>query len=1143
MRTIARLCALAITCGASAMPAAAQYAIAPDAEWRGDFKTTVKGEYSISYSGTTAAADDAAGSTLTIGDCAAVINTSAAGSGEMTVLVKYSAAPATTPAAVVAFGGQGGVGVDVGLYTKYDKSLAVYRNYIVSGVDYTEKPYSISSGDPVLSAAGGYLLCARKRNGCSAYVGTSVADMTGGEKTDGALTFTYNVNAIGIGGPTPYPGVSPGMSTFAGFVVEEIAVFKGYYTPDDLVVSDESGAVLRIRAGATWNFAAGETRTYTRVGGISPSATIAVTNAATLSEGTYTLATWTTPQLYTTECAGYGRAGTLAVDGLPAGLAARLVYGAKAIYLRVDDAAKQAARRPLVVWCYGDSITEGYNAQATGANYRILLYQKLEMLGYKVQSAGVYGLSNGHDSVDPSGTPLADQYRWHSSKHGATAGPSTLCHRSNLSENVDTLCVQAGTPDVALLLIGVNDLPEFPTVQPVFESWSNVVARLVRNLPHSKIVVSTVLDSKGRDDLDPKIHALNDLIRPFIASMPAEWRGKVLLADLNQVVRSLDPGIIYSDRLHPDWWGYDQMADGYLEKIREFYPSPDATDFPSQAPIPAAPTADQLGAANKPELAAYRRGFKRLGCIRVEKGQDIDNVSYADMSAEAVSENIGKVGYFVEFVRADNHAHKWVWADMDAFGDRDLESVGLPRRNYQQAVTNLHVCSNHGAIDDVAADDDSVTGWIEFSPFNYSCDFDYSGGIHAPTNYVKAGGHPYDWADTLGDTGSYGCMQVFRVKSPSTVAPPGRPQTLFAFNNFRSANSSPADFGIGNFAQHFNCDNSRHSADWTGVGGTLAKMAPDAYRVKTIEIWTKPVATIPETFSQTEITQSNVKLDAAEEWAVVGAKPIFVDVPPATGTFTLAFDAVIPSTSATIVSWAIGGEGSDVRVRRTDDAANVVVWKYGATGAIAAANGTGGVSTPIPAGAHSIMVEYAHDKGTTVYVDYKVAYRSSSMHFSQYGVGRIALGGAATGDSDDLLAGLKVKSLSFIGRIYRDSTTGADAFVTGNGGALADAATNLSVVRLFGLLQNETEVVMTIDGIDVPGRGLSATVLPPVRNGTLSILGKRQLGDQKWIRAKVFRGSDAVGGDFSLDDDDLSAYRFFKLRAEEGLKTKGTEAD
>ena len=815
-----------------------RYAVEPVAVWYKDFRTTAKGSYALSVSGTTAVADDAYGSSLTIGDAAAVIDTAAAASGNLTVLIKYSAAPTVTSAPVVAFGGtaNNGTGLDVGLYTKSDKNLAVYRNFSTDN----SKPYSIS-GDPAkLSATGGYLLCARKRDGASAYVGSSLAVMAGGEKTGDPITFTYNITSVGVGGNSTKPANANDMVPFTGFAIEKIVVFNGYYTPAELVYVEgnpEDGKVLTIAPNATWNFAAGETRTYLNIGTIAASGTIAITNAATLAEGTYTLATWTTPQQYTTTGAGYGKVGTLVTDGLASGLSARLVYGARAIYLRVDDTAKQAARKPLVVWCYGDSITEGYNQQATGANYRILLYQKLEMLGYKVQSAGVYGLSNGYNSVDPSGTPLTDQYKWHSAKHGATAGPTSLSHRSNLMENVDTLAIQVGTPDVALLLIGVNDLPQFNTVTPVFEAWTNVVDRLVRNLPNTKIVVSTILYSDGTrtDNLDEKITAFNNLVRPLMANMPDAWQGHVLLADLNDCVKSGDPGIIYSDKLHPDWWGYDQMADGYLAKIRECYPDPDADDFPSLAPIPAAPTEAQLGAANKTELAAYRNGFTRLCDIRVEKGQDVNNVVYTNMNAAAASNDIAKVGYFVEFVRDDNHAHKWVWVDMDAFGDRDLASVGLPKRNYQQPVTNLHVCSNHGAIDTVAADDDSVTGWIEFSPYDYGRT---ASNASAPENY----GEPYDWNDTLSESGSYSCMQVFRVKSPSTKEPPGRPQVLFAFNNFQSANSSPADFGIGNFAQHFNCDNGYHVEDWTFVGKTLAKMAPDQYSVKTIEIWTKPAA-------------------------------------------------------------------------------------------------------------------------------------------------------------------------------------------------------------------------------------------------------------------------------------------------------------
>ena len=667
-------------------------------------------------------------------------------------------------------------------------------------------------------------------HGTAVYSGETLSTLSGGEKT--GLRFTgadRYIASVGVGGPT-VAGAKP----WAGMVIKSVALFDEWVTPSDLANYTPADLTsLTIIDGETKSFTAGETEEYPTIGKLSSSGTIAIANASELTEGTYKLAEWTTPQQYTTVCAGYGKVGTLVTDGLAEGLSARLIYGARAIYLRVDDTAKQAARKPLVVWCYGDSITEGFNAQATGANYRILLYQKLEMLGYNVRSTGVYGLSNGYNSVDPSGTPLTDQYKWHSAKHGATAGPTTLAHRSNLSENVDTLAIQVGTPDVALLLIGVNDLPEFSTVEPVFKAWTNVVSRMVKNLPDTKIVVSTILYSDGtRTDIDPTITAINTQIKNLFDNLPAEWQGHVVLADLNSFVKSGEPGIIYSDHLHPDWWGYDQMADGYLEKIVECYPNPDATNFPSQNPIPAAPAENQLGAANKPELAAYRAGFTKLCNIRVEKGQDVRNIVYDDVNSAAASNNLEKVGYFVEFVRDDNHAHKWVWVDMDAFGNADLASVGLPQRNYQQAVTKLHVCSNHGAIDNVAADDDSVTGWIEFSPYNYS---NPQSNAFAPENY----GNPYDWNDTLSESGFYGCMQVFRVMNPSSRDLYERPQLMFAFNNFQSENGNPADFGIGNFAQHFNGSNAYHTEDWTGVGGTLAKMAPDAYSVKTIEIWTK----------------------------------------------------------------------------------------------------------------------------------------------------------------------------------------------------------------------------------------------------------------------------------------------------------------
>ncbi len=617
------------------------------------------------------------------------------------------------------------------------------------------------------------------------------------------------------------------MVPFTGFVVEKIAVFKGYYTPRDLIPIEnpEDAATLSIADNETWNFAAGATRTYENIGALSSSGTIAVTND-TVAAGVYKLAEWTTPQQYKTACAGYGRVGTLSVPGLANGLVAELVYGANAIYLRVYNETAQFYKPTLSIMPYGDSITEGFNAQHTGANYRILLYQKLRMLGYNVKSCGVYGLDDGYNSVDPSGEPLGDADRWHSAKHGAVAGRSTVTAsgRSDLEENVDTLAAAAGKPDFVLLHIGINDLVSSdrnPTT--VCQSVTNIAWRLVNDLPDTKIVLSTVLNVTGSQKnrtfngvaLPYLVAQFNNLLAERIADFP---EGRVYLADLNGYVKSDDPGVIYSDGIHPDWRGFDQMAEGWLSVITNVYKA-------ANGPFPSNEYADYvddsaLGAAAKTELADYIDGFTLAQTIDVASTN-----APTVVSGEGPATGIGKVGYFVEYVRADNETHKWVWVDMDAPATT-LEDLGLPTVNRQQVVTSLHVKSNHNGIYDIAPDDDSATGFIEFSPYKGTGAASGIGG--APAAYGSA----YGWNDTLGTSGDYGCMQIHRVVSTSS-APGG--QVLFAYNNWKAADSA-AEFGIGNFSQHFHA--GTQTFDYMDTRN-LEKMNASAYRVKRIEIWTK----------------------------------------------------------------------------------------------------------------------------------------------------------------------------------------------------------------------------------------------------------------------------------------------------------------
>ena len=661
--------------------------------------------------------------------------------------------------------------------------------------------------------------------------------MTGGECTTDMTLSNSTLRKIGIGGQTELSNNDANMVPFTGFVVEKVVVFNGYYTPDQIryVAIPEDGDTLSIADGETWKFTAGTTRTYTNIGTLGAGGTIAVTNASGLAEGSYTLATWTTAQKKST---GYGHVGTLDVTGLPAGLSAELVYGARAIYLRVWNPTTQAAKGTIKVWPYGDSITEGFNAGGTRANYRVLLAQKLSMLGYNVEMVGCYDKINQQEGIDPAGQAIPDAWKWHSAKHGATAGPTTsAAGRANLCENVDTLCAQAGSPDVVLLLAGANDIVPATglSAQQVVSSITNIVAHLAVNLPDSKIVVGTQINveygynGNNYSHVTNMIPQVNALLKAYTGALPEAFNGKVFLADLNAYVKSGEYGILFdhgSDHLHPDWWGHDQMAEGWLSIITNQFTSTQV--FPS-ATIPAAPTADELGAAAKSELAEYRKGYQL--CRRIDAASNLNTSTPYAATGDGATNNIGKVAYFVEYVRADNNVHKWVWVDMDAFGTT-IDDVGLPTANHQQVVTRLHIKSNHNGIDDVAANDDSITGFVEFSPYGYN------GNVSGVTGAPAGNGSCCDWNDTLSESGSYGCMQVHRISPPS-----GRGgQVLFAYNNWRSS-SSTAEFGIGNFSSHFyRGANDAQTIDYTYTANAT-KMNASAYSVKRIEIWTKEKAT------------------------------------------------------------------------------------------------------------------------------------------------------------------------------------------------------------------------------------------------------------------------------------------------------------
>ncbi|MBR4603494.1 MAG: SGNH/GDSL hydrolase family protein, partial [Kiritimatiellae bacterium] len=344
-------------------------------------------------------------------------------------------------------------------------------------------------------------------------------------------------------------GDTTGVESLTIIVQNDGALYVSGELPENTVV--EGLGALTVAENATQGFYQGYTRLYSQIGttatgngAISTSGTTISAGGALvqapLAAGNYTLARWLSPQKLST---GYGYAANVSTT-VADGCAYKLVYMADRIVLRVYDTAAQNARGTLKIWPYGDSITEGFNSSDTTANYRVLLAQKLSLLGYNVEMVGCYdkvqsrtGTTTFYDAKDPSGQTVLDEWKWHSGKHGAPVMPgiSGLPGRGALLENVDTLCAQVGNPDVVLLHIGVNDLSQSSDTAGIFAAWTNTVWRILNNLPDTKVVVSTIMyrNAAASDSLNTKITALNGYINTQMSSA-AELpfpSGRVLLAD------------------------------------------------------------------------------------------------------------------------------------------------------------------------------------------------------------------------------------------------------------------------------------------------------------------------------------------------------------------------------------------------------------------------------------------------------------------------------------------------------------------------------------------------------------------------------------------------------------------------------------
>ncbi len=509
---------------------------------------------------------------------------------------------------------------------------------------------------------------------------------------------------------------------------------------------------------------------------------------------------------------------------------------ARYLVLTVGDYENDA--KEIRLTCIGDSITQGTGSDPS-AQYRTRIAARLAANGYKPKMLGIWkkNYREATNLVQP------EDWSWHSGISGDMI--MTYGTRGGVRDNLHVYLDAAGNVDALTLLIGTNDIGSGgKTGEETYIAYTNLLFDIARLRPATKIVGSTILDRNG-DGNKAKIAAFNALLKADYAAglLPANYTMLDLFEDVP--LTTGETGNFFDDLLHPNWVGCSAIAEGFAAGIMNALPfatyagtiETEATDEPEAALGAAGIAATVEGAG----LAAYTNGMSHIFTIETTAANNslYGSSPYTEIVTPAgLDRNVKKAGYFMELVRKGTRHHRYVWVDFDATG-KTLDEIDFPWNgdNLDFVAEKLHVFSNDGSIHNVAADDDTVTGAIEGTYWNYS------GGDDSETVPDDIVANNCGWDDTLGSTGGYGGFQAHRIFGEGEHWHGA--EVLFAWNGWGSKKTSSNDeIGIGTFfySEALGGDNSGKSADYTWISEATSDGAADTlsaagYQVVRLEIW------------------------------------------------------------------------------------------------------------------------------------------------------------------------------------------------------------------------------------------------------------------------------------------------------------------
>ena len=243
--------------------------------------------------------------------------------------------------------------------------------------------------------------------------------------------------------------------------------------------------------------------------------------------------------------------------------------------LQVDG----ASATPLIrIECLGDSITAGYTDNPTwsvpfGFGYRSGLYTRLTDAQDSFQFVGASGEPwNGVSGV-PTTVSAPDLRTLGQDYHRGYGGQDA----NYLSSNIVSW-LNEDKPDVVLLMVGINDIREGSTGNPLAAEGAldNLVATIVGQKPNAHLIVAQITPYASYTDSIVQYNSyIRDTLVPYYAGP------EKLVSTVDQYSNFLSPngtidaGLYANGLNHPNAVGYDRMAETWFDGMRAVIPLPE----------------------------------------------------------------------------------------------------------------------------------------------------------------------------------------------------------------------------------------------------------------------------------------------------------------------------------------------------------------------------------------------------------------------------------------------------------------------------------------------------------------------------------------------------------------------------------------